>query len=305
MRRKRPAGECTIPPAIPDTALPALILKRDLDAETAIRNYVEGESQLDGDKVTHAERITTEYALGQKYEAWDVRTTKGRWWVITSPTNLYSQELFPSLDYTISFHIGVTARVMSRATPRVERMEETLLAAAWRKWQQAAEALDEAEEPEDFQSVGMRCRESLIAMVKTLAKPEMVAPGDAAPKRADVSAWSERIADHIAHGSSAKYVRGYMKASAKSGWDLVSWLTHASGATRVDAIMALEATQHTLATYSTAVFRHNHGIPDRCPSCGSYQIGLRQNPDDPVAESVPGCRACGWLGAPRGSVTTP
>jgi hypothetical protein len=32
---------CTIPPAIPDTALPDLILKRDLDAETAIRRYVE------------------------------------------------------------------------------------------------------------------------------------------------------------------------------------------------------------------------------------------------------------------------
>jgi hypothetical protein len=41
-RKNRPAGECTIPPAIPDSALPDLILKRDLDAEAAIRRYVEG-----------------------------------------------------------------------------------------------------------------------------------------------------------------------------------------------------------------------------------------------------------------------
>jgi hypothetical protein len=37
-RKSRPPGECTIPPAIPDTALPDLILNRDLDAETAIRS---------------------------------------------------------------------------------------------------------------------------------------------------------------------------------------------------------------------------------------------------------------------------
>jgi hypothetical protein len=288
-RKRRPASECTIPPAIPDVALPDLILNRDLDAETAIRRYVEHEGK---EEVTHAERVTTEYALGRKYEAWDVRTTKGRWWVITSPTNLYSQELFPSLDYTISFHVGVTARVMSRSRSGVEPMEELLLAGAWRKWQQAGEVLDEAEEAEDFQSVGMRCRDSLITMVKTLARPEMVATGGVAPKRADVPAWSERIANHIAHGSSAEYVRGYMKARARSCWDLASWLTHASGATKADAVMALEATQHTLATFGTAVFRHAHGIPDRCPSCGSYQIGMRGHPDG--SDAVAACRACGW-----------
>ncbi len=294
-RKRRPAGECTIPPAIPDVALPELILNRDLDAETAIRHYVEHKGK---EEVTHAERITTESVFGRKYEAWDVRTTKGRWWVITSPTNLYSQELFPSLDYTISFHVGLMARVMSRSRPDVEPLEELQLAAAWRKWHQASEALDEAEEPEDFQAVGMRCRESLIAMAKTLAKPEMVPAGAAAPKRADVPAWSERIADHVAHGSSAKYVRCYMKAVARSCCDLVSWVTHAAGATRADAIMALEATQHTLATFGTAVFRHAHGIPDRCPTCGSYQIGLRGKPENDGPDAVAACRACGWAESP-------
>src|SRR5205823_1508728 len=99
--------------------------------------------------------------------------------------------------YTISFHVGVMARVMSRHDSGVEPMEELLLRAAWRKWQQAGEALDEAEEAEDFQSVGMRCREALIAMAKTLARPEMVPAGTEAPKRADVVAWSELIADHV------------------------------------------------------------------------------------------------------------
>jgi hypothetical protein len=223
-----------------------------------------------------------------------VRTEQGRWWVITPPTNLYSQELFPSLDYTISFHIGLMARVMSRSKSSVEPIEELLLAAAWRKWHQASEALDEAEEPEDFQAVGMRCRESLVAMVRKLAKPDMV-PSGMPPKRSDVSGWTELIANHIAHGGSAKDVRCYMKTVAKSGWDLVNWLTHASGATKADAILALQATQHALATFSAAVFRHLHGIPDHCPSCGSYRIGLRGDPDGDGSDGVPGCRACGWV----------
>ena len=297
--RRRPSGECTIPPAILDDALPDLMFRRDRDAEQRIRDYMESEGK---EEVTHAERIATEYVLGRKLEAWDVRTTKGRWWVITSPTNLYSQELFPSLDYTISFHVGVTARMMSRHRSGVEPMEELLLRAAWRKWEQAGEAFDESEEAEDFQSVGMRCRESLIEMVKTLAKGEMVPVGTDAPKRADVVGWSELIADHVAHGASAEYIRKYLKTTAKSCWQLVSWLTHTSDATKLDAVAALESTQHVLAMFSAAVFRHVHGVPDRCPRCGSYQIGLRGDPDHPDTEPVPGCQACGWLkeSAPAG-----
>lgn len=295
LKKRNPSveGECIIPPAIPDTELPNLMFKRDREAERAISEYVEW--QAPDEKVKHAERVTTEYVLGRKLDGWDVRTDKTRWWVITSPTNLYSQELFPSLDYAISFHVGVTARMMSVPDPGVPSMEQALLPAAWRRWEQAAEALDEAEEPEDFQAVGMRCRECFIAMVKAVATPQMVPVGSIAPKRSDVIAWCELIADHVAHGGSSEHVRKYLKAISKSGWQLVNWLTHASGAMRADAILALEITQHILGTFGTALFRHGHGIPDRCPSCGSYQIGLRSHPDEPEVEPVPGCQACGWL----------
>jgi hypothetical protein len=54
--------------------------------------------------------------------------------------------------------------------------------------------------PEEFQAVGMRCRESLVAMVKAAARPEMVAAGQEPPKAADVVHWCELIADHVAAG---------------------------------------------------------------------------------------------------------
>jgi hypothetical protein len=167
------------------------------------------------------------------------------------------------------------------------------LPAAWRRWEQAGQALAEAEEPEDFQSVGMRCRECLVAMVRSLGLPAMAPAGREPPKRADVLGWCDLIAETVAHGSSADRVRGYLKAVSKAGWEFVNWLTHANGATRADALMAHELTQHILALFGTAMLRYRQGIPDRCESCGSYQFELRA--DEPGLQLRPRCRSCGWM----------
>lgn len=289
-KRRAIDNDCVIPPAIPVEALSGLVFERDEKSAEEIAAYVEGQSR--GEKVRHTEKVMTQTVLGRKYECWDVRTNKSRLWVITSPTNLYEQKLFPSLDYTLSFHIGLMARVMARHEPNTGVLEQMTMPAAWRRWQQAGEALDEAEEPEDFQSVGMRCRECLIAMVRAIALPEMVPVGTEVPKRADVVGWCALIADRIAHGPSADRVRGYLKAISKAGWELVNWLTHANGATRADGLFGLELTQHILAMFGTAMLRYRQGIPDRCEDCGSYQFELWA--DEAGVPLRPRCRTCGW-----------
>jgi hypothetical protein len=55
-------------------------------------------SQASDETVEHLEKIASERALGRDIEVWDVHTDVGRWWVITAPTNLYSQEQFPSIE---------------------------------------------------------------------------------------------------------------------------------------------------------------------------------------------------------------
>jgi len=67
-------------------------------------------AECDGEKVVHLERVASESVLGTKYDVWDVHTDKGRWWVITEPTNLYSQTDFPSMDNVLTFHIGLMSR---------------------------------------------------------------------------------------------------------------------------------------------------------------------------------------------------
>ena len=84
--------------------------------------------------------------VGRDYVCWDVHTNKDRYWVITSPTNLYSQHYFPSLDFTLSFHIGVSARIMALQRGAPNRAHKSRFTPVWRRWEQAAESYDEAEE---------------------------------------------------------------------------------------------------------------------------------------------------------------
>jgi hypothetical protein len=296
-------SDCVIPPSLPHEALPALMFKRDDEETRQIADYVEWQAR-GKERVTHAEKIATERAAGQKYEAWDVHTDKERWWVITPPTNLYSQKLFPSLDYTISFHIGLMARVMSKREPAGAPVEQALLRAEWRRWEQAAQALDQADEVEEIQAVGMRCRECLIAMVKRLGRirissPGVVPRGQDAPKGSDVVHWCELIADYVAQGSSASEVRGYLKAISSSAWQLVNRVTHSSTVTKHDGEIAIKATEHVLEMFAQAVFRRICGPVVQCPDCGSWKIRFKEVPAaagaveaEPLLAGV--CDECGW-----------
>src|ERR1700730_6117498 len=131
---KATASACVIPSAIPVESLSCFVFEHNEPNADEIAAYVEGQSR--GETVKHAEKVMTEHILGQKYECWDVRTNKARLWVITPTTNLYDQKLFPSLDYTLSFHLGLVARFMAQHEPKTGVLEQMTLPAAWRRWEQ-------------------------------------------------------------------------------------------------------------------------------------------------------------------------
>ena len=292
--KKSPSpDECVIPPQLKDEALNLFKFDPGNEREAKrISEYVEWQCAKDDERVTYLEKIRTEYVFGRDYDCWNVRTDKEQYWVITSPTNLYSQELFPSLDYTLSFHIGVMARVHAQRKGASSERVGDRLAAAFRRWEQAAEALDASKESEEVQAVGMRCRECLIAFVRSVSDPRMVPHGQDAPKAGDVIHWTELIADTVAHGSSAADIRAYLKALAKATWQLVSWLTHAANAVRYDGTLALDATYAVLNAYGAAILRHERPTADRCPRCNSLRIQVL---DESEFESGLGiaCESCG------------
>lgn len=288
-RRGGVEGECIIPPPVPVEALPLLTFNSPARKERFIHEYVE--SQAKDGKVKYAEMVAVETVFGRRHEVWDVHTDKERWWVVTEPANLCPQALFPSLDCTLTFHVGLMARVAARQRGPRPTKDREKLAAAWRPWTQAADALDEADEAEEFQAVGMRCRESLLQVVRALAEDRMVPVNEQPPKRADFIRWSELAADDLAGGSSAADVRGYLKALSRSAWQFVNWLTHASNASRPDAELAVAATEAVLVAFATAVLRAQTGRPDRCPRCRSYAVVAEEAEGSPPMVS---CETCGW-----------
>ena len=124
-------------------------------------------------------------------------------WVITSPTNLYSQHGFPSLDFTLSFRIGVTARIVERWRGAPNNAQKARMPPVWRRWEQAAETLDMAQEAEDFQAVGMKCRECLLELVRSLSRPGIVPSHEDPPQGSNFLAWLGFIANNVAAGTSA------------------------------------------------------------------------------------------------------
>lgn len=246
--------------------------------EQAVREYVTEQLGFDdlGD-VTHVEKVASHPVMGVAHDVWDVHTrAEGRWWVVTSPMNLYTQDDFKSVDVVVTFHVGLAVRVAAVREPNARSQELEWLRESRRRWEQAAEDLDQAKEVEEFQAVGMRLRETLLTFVAELASDEFVPHGENPPKRADFTRWSELIAGGIARGERLKHLRSYLKSLAVESWQYINWLTHARGATVVDGGLAVSMVDHLLSTFGTVLLRAELGEPAKCPACGSHRIAHDQ-----------------------------
>jgi hypothetical protein len=223
-------------------------------------------------------------------------TDKGRWWVITNLTNLYSQTHFPSLDYTLSFHIGLMTRLRSRDS---DSREPDPFNEVFRRRDQAEERRERAIEAEDFQAVGLALRECLLALIGGLRRRTNLRGDQSYPKEADFASWFELLMDELCGGESKKALRQYMKLVGKETWQLVNWLTHHRNANAASSIIASQACS-TLIGHSIQLFDDH--LPNRvehCPHCRSRNV--RSHFDhriEPDGQYFWTCGACGWSNHP-------
>lgn len=235
-----------------------------------ISAYVESQAH---EQVVHLEKAASEMVGPVRHEIWDVHCEASRWWVVTNPTNLYSQEDFKSRDVVLTFHIGMALRVSylkERDVPLAPEAAD-LLPGSWRRWQQAFDAYDAGDESEDFQSVGVRLRECLVSFLGEATHEGLVPAGQQAPKAADFRGWTDLLANALAGGESSARLRSYLKKVASETWDYVNWLTHAKNAVRMDAEIAIKAVEHALGLFTAAGLRFSwQGT--RCGECGSYLV---------------------------------
>ncbi len=286
---------------VPASELGRYSVDRDSHSEQDIASYVEGQAR--DEIVQHVERVRREVVLGDAYDIWDVTTDKDRWWVITNWTNLYSQKYFPSLDYTISFHIGLMARLRSQSG-NIDPEEPTPFDEVIRRADQAETRLDSAVEVEDFQAVGMLLRESLISLVQALRRRVPLEDHVEKPKDADFVGWSELLMNELCSGRSNKDLRQYLKTMAKESWQLANWLTHTRSATKTASSIAKHSCQAIIGHYIQILEGGRSEKIGKCPVCKSSNI--RSHFDiaiPPDGQYYSSCGVCDWTDHPPHSDT--
>jgi hypothetical protein len=258
-------------------------------------------SQASDERVELLQKVYSERVGDVVHDVWDVHTDRERWWVITRPTNLYSQKQFPNMDLALTFHVGLCIRIPRADRQRPAELLVEPLLGCWRAFQQASDAIGTAQELEDYQAIGVRCREALLTLIHAVQDAIDRPAGAEDLKRSDFLGWADAIADAVLSGASQRARRGLAKSSAKAAWEFANWLTHTRSAHFHDAEAALSSTEQVLNLFTAACIRHLRGVPDSCPRCGSQRLAPERGFHTSAPERVyerPVCAACGWSGAP-------
>jgi len=294
---ERPEGECVIHEhPVPPGELDRYAVESDPHSEMDIARYVEVEAQ--DETVQHIEKIKREIVLGEVYDIWDVITDKDRWWVVTNFTNLYSQKSFPSLDYTLSFHIGLMARLKSRSG-RVSSDDPSPFDEVLRRGEQASDRHDSAVEVEDYQAVGMLLRESLISLIGALRRHTEIPNNVECPQDSNFNGWIEILMNLLCAGGTNKELRQHLKNTAKETWQLVNWLTHARSASKTASSIAIHACQTIIGHLIQILERNRTDKIEECPVCRSRDV--RTHYDiliPPSGKYYESCGVCNWTNHP-------
>jgi hypothetical protein len=251
--------------------------------------------------VTFVQKVYSENVLHVPHDVWDVHTDVDRWWILTAPMNLYSQEQFPNMDLAVTFHIGLCLRVPRSERQQLSDLSVEPFAEAYRYLGEAHDTLQHSSEVGDYQATGVRCREALLAFA---AAAQTVMPWmskEQPPNKADLKAWADHICNTSLAGAEHEHRRHLYKTLLDSAWKFVNWLTHAKSSHWHDAEAGIATTENAIALCTSAIIRYVRGVPEYCPQCASQRLsperGFRQ--DEPEIEwERPVCDKCGWTGSP-------
>ena len=284
--------ECTLPIDLPPELLAEYSLQPQQFEADEIIAYMNG--QASDETVLHVEFIKKERVLGKSYSIWDVVTDKNRWWVITNLTNLYLQSVFKSMDYTLSFHIGLMARLSERQD--LPRDEKTLQFLEIERRQAAIhESFGDASEAIEFQQIGLQLREQLLRLVAALNTCIIPIAGGDAPKKGDFNASIEVIANTIYVGKRKAALRKFVKSSSNDAWQLVGWLTHAQSSDQMSALIAMQAVEALVGHLLFSLTGYEDGAVAECPDCKSRRV--HHYFDGNLGDEggyFQSCQACAW-----------
>jgi hypothetical protein len=239
--------------------------------------------------------------LGDVVNVWNVKTEDSAYWVVEgeeTPMNLYTHGAnYFSADEAYSFHMGLMLRLQNRNKGKSNHILGEIplnlehLKSINRKLYMASEKLSIDLEPEEFQAIGLLCRESLIDLSKELCErnPELVS--EKGLKKSDFKGVANAFIDYYIPGSENSDLRNYSRKIVDSTWSYNSMVVHSQNKKFPDAKIALLFTCTTISLIENLFFKHFGFDQDiACSECGSLQIEFVEYEKDKIKEV---CKKCG------------
>lgn len=248
-----------------------------------VSEYVEWQSQYKC-KVVSAKPEQDFDDLGVEVTVWNVKTdTDGAWWVVegdTVPMNLYPQGAYYfGTDEVYSFHMGIMQRMQ---TSREQYNPDDYIDAATlgaeiaphllRKLRSIATLIDSASEIEDFQSIGVQSRETLIELGNYIYAPHM-SDEQEQPQASNFKRKAEQAIQFYLNGSDNADYRNIIKKLTEATWDYANKITHSSSATYYEASTCVSLCISLVGLYENVLQKVKDPISQQsCPVCKSKKL---------------------------------
>ena len=270
-----------------------------IETEKQITEYLKG-NDLDNIKYMQVEQTFDD--LGVEIHVWNVKFEKSSWWVVQgdgAPMNLYSQDAnYFSADEAYSFHIGITQRLQSRHQKEFKHIIEELpldidhVKSISRRLNIASQELNNVSGPEDIQSIGLTCRESLIELAGVLVNDNPTVLTDNELKASDFKGISNAVIAIYAQGSSNAKLRKRCRSLAESAWDHSSEIVHSPNRNIPDAKICLLFTCSIVSVIQNLYLKHlGFDSEPKCSECKSLDYEFHGTDNDLVLVML--CNSCG------------
>ena len=271
-----------------------------------VAQYVEWQSQ-NKCKVLSAKPEHTFNDLGKEVRVWNVKTdSDGSWWVVEGdsvPMNLYPQGAYYfSSDEVYSFHMGLMERMNTSIEYKPEEFIEAITLSSdiapqvFRKLKSIATLIDSAVEIEDFQSIGVQCREILIELGNTIYFAKM-AGEDEQPQASNFKRKAELFVQFYLAGSENSDYRNILKKLTEATWDYACKITHAINATFYEASTCVTLCTSLVGVYENIRQKVFDPISQyKCKVCKSKKLKIVDdeiNEDGIVKKWFLQCEECG------------
>ena len=272
-----------------------------------VKNYVEWQSQ---GKSTVLSAKTEQHFddLGVDVYVWNVKTdTDGDWWVVEGdnvPMNLYPQSAYYfGADEAYSFHMGLMQR-MSAAQDEYNpedfvngvTLGAEIAPQLFRKLKNVAALIDTAKEIEDFQAIGVQCREILIELGNHIYNP-MMAGNEDQPQASNFKRKCELFIQFYLRGSENSDYRNIIKKLTEATWDYANKITHSRSATYYEVSTCVTLCISLVGVYENILQKVFDPLSQyHCSKCQSKKLSISGDDSDEngiVQKLYLHCEECG------------